>query len=260
MPGNWCERKTKKGGNDNAEFNTNFKLRENVNKFWAPINSGATAHMDLEFPRAILLPGIFGRIRDGGTTNGAQLIHLHNTPVRRYCGGTASLFAKRRQINIEVVCDGRQIGRLEELAPKRQDNVNAVGLRKVRSLKKMGLDGTLVQEQDQQQMSASPSQKNTSALEHIVSNLLGVFGSLAKTAMQGQVAAAGLLAEKSTGYTANAVAIMRGLCHIFKPRYVPDLWKEWGKTNYVLTGRNILMNKIRIFHEDGYQDRSVNIH
>ena len=31
-----------------------------MNKFWALINSGATAHVDLEAPRAILLPGIFG--------------------------------------------------------------------------------------------------------------------------------------------------------------------------------------------------------
>ena len=57
LPGNWCEWKTKKGGNDNAELDTQFKLRENMNKFWAPINSGATAHVDLESPRESRLPG-----------------------------------------------------------------------------------------------------------------------------------------------------------------------------------------------------------
>ena len=37
-----------------------FKLQGNVNPFWAPNNSGATAHVDLEYPRAILIPVIFG--------------------------------------------------------------------------------------------------------------------------------------------------------------------------------------------------------
>ena len=60
MPENWCEWITKKGGNDNTEFDTHFKWQKNVNTFWAPINSGATAHVDLEAPRAILIPGIFG--------------------------------------------------------------------------------------------------------------------------------------------------------------------------------------------------------
>ena len=49
-----------KGGDDNAEFDTHFKLRGNANKFWAPIDSGTTDHVDLESPRAILLLGIFG--------------------------------------------------------------------------------------------------------------------------------------------------------------------------------------------------------
>ena len=60
LPENWCEWRTKKGGNDNTEFDTHFKWQKNVNTFWAPINSGATAHVDLESPRVILLPGIFG--------------------------------------------------------------------------------------------------------------------------------------------------------------------------------------------------------
>ena len=60
LPGNWCEWRTKKWGDDNAEFDTHFKLQENVNMFWEPINSGATAHVDLKAPRAILLLGIFG--------------------------------------------------------------------------------------------------------------------------------------------------------------------------------------------------------
>ena len=33
-----------------------FKLWEDVNTFWASINSGATSHVDLEAPREILLP------------------------------------------------------------------------------------------------------------------------------------------------------------------------------------------------------------
>ena len=60
LPGNWYEWIKKKGDDKNAEFNMHFKLRVNVNTFWAPINSGATAHVDLEPPRAIVLPGIFG--------------------------------------------------------------------------------------------------------------------------------------------------------------------------------------------------------
>ena len=31
-----------------------------MNTFWAPINSGATSHVDLEAPIVILLPRIFG--------------------------------------------------------------------------------------------------------------------------------------------------------------------------------------------------------
>ena len=60
LPGNWCEWRTKKGGNNNADFDTHCKLQGNVNTFWAPINSGTTSHVDLEAPRVILLPGIFG--------------------------------------------------------------------------------------------------------------------------------------------------------------------------------------------------------
>ena len=111
----------------------------------------------------------------------------------------------------------------------------------------MRLDGTLGWEQNKQQMSAAPSQKNTSALERIVSNLSGVVGSISRPAMQGQAVASGFRSERSTGYTENDVAFVKGLCHVFKPRYVPDLWKEWGKTNDFLTGRNILMNNMRMF-------------
>ena len=90
----------------------------------------------------------------------------------------------------------------------------------------MCLDGTLVQEQEQQQMSAEPSQQNTSALERIMSNLLGVVGSLDKPAMQGQAAEEGFRAEGNTGYTDNYVTFMKGICHIFELRYVTELWKE----------------------------------
>ena len=45
LPGNWCKQKTNKWEDDSAEFDTHFKLQENVNKFWAPMNSGATAHV-----------------------------------------------------------------------------------------------------------------------------------------------------------------------------------------------------------------------
>ena len=31
-----------------------------MNNFWVPMNSGAADHVDLEAPRVILLPGIFG--------------------------------------------------------------------------------------------------------------------------------------------------------------------------------------------------------
>ena len=40
---------------------------------------------------------------------------------------------------------------------------------------------------------------------------------------------------------------MKGLCHLFKLRYVPELWKEWGKTNDVVTGINLLMKRTRMF-------------
>ena len=60
--------------------------------------------------------------------HGARLIQLYNIPVRPDCGGRASLLARRRQINIVVVCDGRLIGRPRELAPQRQDGISTVGL------------------------------------------------------------------------------------------------------------------------------------
>ena len=40
---------------------------------------------------------------------------------------------------------------------------------------------------------------------------------------------------------------MKGLCHIFKPRYVLELWKELGKSNDVVTGRNLLMKRMIMF-------------
>ena len=76
----------------------------------------------------------FWRIRDGGTTHGAQLIHLHNIPVRQDCGGTASLLSRRLQINTEVVCDGRPSGQPGEIAPQRQDSVNTIRMWKIWSL------------------------------------------------------------------------------------------------------------------------------
>ena len=111
----------------------------------------------------------------------------------------------------------------------------------------MRLDGMLGREQYQKQISAAPSQKNTSELERIVSNLLGVVGSLAKPAMQGQAAAAVFRAEKNMGYTDNDVAFVKGLCHVFEPRYVLELRKDCGKTNDVLSDRNILTKRMIIF-------------
>ena len=35
--------------------------------------------------------------------------------------------------------------------------------------------------------------------------------------------------------------------YVFEPRYVLELWTEWGKTNNIVTGRNILMKRMRIF-------------
>ena len=96
-------------------------------------------------------------------------------------------------------------------------------------------------------MSAAPSQQNTSAIERILSNLSGVVGSLAKPAMQVKAAPAGFRAEKNTGYTDNDFAFVNGLCHVFEPCFVPELWKEWGEINDVMTGRNILMKRMIMF-------------
>ena len=60
LPDNWYKWKTSKGSGDNAAFDAHFKAPDNRDKFWAPANTGATAHVDLDGPRAILLPGIFG--------------------------------------------------------------------------------------------------------------------------------------------------------------------------------------------------------
>ena len=59
-----------------------------------------------------------------------------------------------------------------------------------------------------------------------MSNLLGVVGSLSKTDMQGQAVTAGFRVKKDTGYTDKDVAFVKGVCHLFEPRYVPELWKE----------------------------------
>ena len=93
-----------------------------------------------------------------------------------------------------MVCDGRQSRWPWEIATKRQDIVNTIGLRKVCLLKKMRIDYTLGQKQEKIIMIAIPSNNNTSALERIVSNLLGVLGNLEKPAMQEQAAAAGFWA------------------------------------------------------------------
>ena len=111
----------------------------------------------------------------------------------------------------------------------------------------MRLDRTLGREQDQQQISAAPSQQDALALDIIVSNLSVVVGSLANPTMQGQAAAAGFWAKKNMGYNDNDVTFVKGICHVFKPRYMPELWKEWDKTNNFFTGRNILMRRMRMF-------------
>ena len=94
---------------------------------------------------------------------------------------------------------------------------------------------------------ATPSRDNTSALDRTVSNLSGVIGNFAKPAIQGHSMAAGFRSENNTGYTDNNVAFVKGLCHIFETCYVPELWKEWGKINNVVTGRNILMKRMSMF-------------
>ena len=174
--------------------------------------------------------------------HGARLIRLQNIPVRRYCRVTASIFAKRRQINIEVVCGGRPSGQPGKLAPQRQDNVNTVGLQKFRSLGKIRLYGTLGREQDQQQMSAAPSHQNTSALERIVSNSLGVFGGLANPDMQRQATAENFRAEKNTDTLTTMSHFWGGFAIYLNPSMCQSYGRSGGKTNDVLRGRNILMN------------------
>ena len=95
-------------------------------------------------------------------------------------------------------------------------------------------------------MSATLSHNNTLALESIVSNLSGVVGNLVRPDMQGQATEAGFWSEKNTGYTDNNVAFVKGLCHVFKPRYMPELWNEWGKTNDIATGRNTRIKRTRM--------------
>ena len=59
-----------------------------------------------------------------------------------------------------------------------------------------------------------------------MSNLLGVVENFAVPDIQGQAVAAKFRAEKNTGYTDNDVPFVKRLCHLFEPRYVPELWKE----------------------------------
>ena len=80
-----------------------------------------------------------------------------------------------------------------------------------------------------------------------MSNLSGVVGNIVKPAIQEQAAAAVFRTEKNMGYTDNDVTFVKGLCHVFEPRYVPELWKEWGETKNTVTGRNILMKRMRMF-------------
>ena len=96
------------------------------------------------------------------------------------------------------MCDGRQSRWPWEIATKRQDIVNTIGLRKVCLLKKMRIDYTLGQKQEKIIMIAIPSNNNTSALERIVSNLSGVVGSLSNPAIQRQAAAVGFWEENNT--------------------------------------------------------------
>ena len=84
----------------------------------------------------------------------------------------------------------------------------------------MRLDRTLGREQDQQQISAAPSQQDALALELIVSNLSVVVGSLANLSMQGQAAAVGFRAEKNMGCTDNDVEFVKGMFHVFEPQYM----------------------------------------
>ena len=80
-----------------------------------------------------------------------------------------------------------------------------------------------------------------------MSNLSGVFGSLSNNSMQIQAETEGFRAEKKTRYTDNNVIFVKGICHVFEPFYVSELWKEWGKTDDVLTGRNLLMKRMVMF-------------
>ena len=66
--------------------------------------------------------------------------------------------------------------------------------------------------------------------------------------MKIQARAAGFSSEKNTGYTDNNVAFVEGLCCVLEPHYVPELWKEWGKTNNVVTVLNLLMKRMRMFY------------
>ena len=109
-------------------------------------------------------------------------------------------------------------------------------------------------------MSATPSHNNTSALDLIVSNLSGVVGNLENPAMQGQAVAAGFWEDKNTGYTENDVAFVRGLCHVFEPRYMSELWKEWGKKIFSDEYKSPDEEDEDVCHKDGCQDISIHLY
>ena len=94
-----------------------------------------------------------------------------------------------------------------------------------------------------------------------MSNLLGVVGSLSKTDMQGQAVTAGFRVKKDTGYTDKDVAFVKGVCHLFEPRYVPELWKEWKKKKRFRDWQKSPDEEDdNVCHKDRYRDISVHLH
>ena len=155
------------------------------------------------------MPGIFGAYMMEEPRTVHNLFTFKISQLGGIAGGTTPIFTRRRQTNIEVVCDGRPSGRTEELAPQNQDIFNTIGLQKIWSLRKMHLDGMLGREQEKQIISATLSHNITLALELIVSKLLGVFGSPAKPDIQGQAAKERFWEENNTGYTDNNVTFVK---------------------------------------------------
>ena len=125
-------------------------------------------------------------------------------------------------------CYARQTGKL---APQHQTHCHAIGVQKVQSVEEdapQRYTGPRGNSRTSNECGTTAPKQFIVGAHHGKPAGHGWKPMLVGPVRQGQAAATGFWSKKEKGYTDNYVAFVQELCHVFEPRFVPEIWREWG--------------------------------